>query len=402
MQGRRNSKPGSRSSKPRTQALRSRPSRPDRSARMPRAPPPRERRGRGRTVAAVVLVVVALLLAPVAVITAWARLQLVDTDQFVATFAPLAEDPAVQVYIGDQVTAAIEEQVDIPALTSDLFDGIKAARPLAARGAGARAARGPATQGLQSLVSGDRRPPRRVAGVRRHLGAALRASHQAFVAAVQGIPDAALAIGGDGTVSVQLGPIIEAVKDRLVDQGVGFAANIPVIERSIVIAQKPTPSCSCRPSTPRGRRRHLAAVDRARTARGGCVRRQAPRRGARVDRGRPRPDDAHPRRGARHRSHVLHRHGEPVDHAVRHRIVLFDGLVELMLSTILAILVLSAPRGADRVVLRTVAPGARGAEFAGSGFAAVRGSAAPGAASRPVVRHRARPVAEVWRTRSSR
>ena len=76
------------------------------------SPPPRESRRRGRTVAAVVLVVVALLLAPVAVISAWARIQLVDTDQFVATFAPLAEEPAVQSYIGDQVTAAIEEQVD--------------------------------------------------------------------------------------------------------------------------------------------------------------------------------------------------------------------------------------------------------------------------------------------------
>jgi hypothetical protein len=54
-----------------------------------------------------------------------------------------------------------------------------------------------------------------------------RASHRAFVAAVQGDPDAALAIGGDGTISVQLGPIIETVKDRLVEQGVGFAANIP-------------------------------------------------------------------------------------------------------------------------------------------------------------------------------
>ena len=100
------------------------------------------------------LVVVALLLAPVAVITAWARIQLVDTDQFVATFAPLAEEPAVQAYIGDQVTAAIEEQVDIPALTSDLFDGIKQLDlpPRAEHALGLLEA--PATQGLQSLVSG--------------------------------------------------------------------------------------------------------------------------------------------------------------------------------------------------------------------------------------------------------
>ena len=118
------------------------------------SPPPRESRRRGRTVAAVVLVVVALLLAPVAVISAWARIQLVDTDQFVATFAPLAEEPAVQSYIGDQVTAAIEEQVDIPTLTSDLFDGLKQLDlpPRAEQALGLLEA--PATQGLQSLVSG--------------------------------------------------------------------------------------------------------------------------------------------------------------------------------------------------------------------------------------------------------
>ena len=95
----------------------------------------------------------------------------------------------------------------------------------------------PATQGLQSLVSGivDRLVESPAfADIWR---AALTRSHQAFVAAVQGDPNAALAIGGDGTVSVQLGPIIEAVKDRLEQQGVGFAANIPVVERSIVIAQ---------------------------------------------------------------------------------------------------------------------------------------------------------------------
>ena len=36
---------------------------------------------------------------------------------------------------------------------------------------------------------------------------------------------------------MQLGPVIEAVKDRLEQQGVGFASAIPVIERSVVIAQ---------------------------------------------------------------------------------------------------------------------------------------------------------------------
>ena len=197
----------------------------------------RRSRGRGRTAAAIVLVVVGLLLAPVAVIAGWARLQLVDTDQFVATFAPMAEDPDVQAYIADEVTAAIEEQVDIPALTADLFDGLKQLDlpPRAETALGLLEQ--PATQGLQSLVSGIVDRIVTSDAFEDIWAAALRATHTQFVAAVQGSPDAALEIGSGGTLSVQLGPIIEAVKQRLEDQGVGFASAIPEVDRSIVVAQ---------------------------------------------------------------------------------------------------------------------------------------------------------------------
>ena len=200
------------------------------------AEPSRERRRWGRTAAAVVLIVVGLLLAPVAVISAWARLELVDTERFVATFAPLAEEPAVQSFIGDQVTAAIEEQVDIPTLTSDLFDGIRALDlpPRAEQALGLL--EGPATQGLQSLVSGIVDRVVESPAFADVWATALRVSHRQFIAAIQGGPDAALTIE-DGAIAVQLGPIIEAVKQRLDEQGVGFAASIPVIEKSIVVAQ---------------------------------------------------------------------------------------------------------------------------------------------------------------------
>lgn len=199
--------------------------------------PTRERRRWGRPTAAIALILIGLLLAPVAVISAWARLQLVDGDRFVATFAPLAEDPAVQAYIGDEVTAAIEAQVDIPTLTADLFDGLQALDlpPRAADALGLLEA--PATQGLQSLVSNVVDRVVESPAFAEVWTAALRASHTQVVAAIQGDPDAVLAIGGDGSISVQLGPIIQAVKDRLEQQGVGFAAAIPDVERSIVIAQ---------------------------------------------------------------------------------------------------------------------------------------------------------------------
>jgi hypothetical protein len=203
----------------------------------PSAAEPRVKRHRGRTVAAVALVLIGLLLAPVAVISAWARLQLVDTDRFVATFAPLADDPDVQAFISDQVSAAIEEQVDIPQLTSDVFDGILSLDlpPRAEQALGLLEA--PATEGLTRLV--ETTIDRVVASdaFSQIWETALRATHTQFVAALQGDPDAALEIGGEGTLSIQLGPIIEEVKERLLDRGIDFASNIPVVERSIVVAQ---------------------------------------------------------------------------------------------------------------------------------------------------------------------
>ncbi|WP_438856410.1 hypothetical protein [Agromyces sp. M3QZ16-3] len=201
------------------------------------AAPARPKRRRGRTVAAVVLVVVGLLLAPIAVITAWARAELVDTDRFVATFGPLAEDPAVQAFLADEVTTAIEEQVDIPQLTSDLFDGIKAL-DLPPRAEDALSLlEAPAAQGLSSLLSSTVDRVIQSEAFANVWDATLRASHTQMVAALQGDPNAMLEIGGDGTLSVQLGPIIEAVKDRLSEQGVGFASAIPVVERSVQVAQ---------------------------------------------------------------------------------------------------------------------------------------------------------------------
>lgn len=201
------------------------------------APVARVKRHRGRTVAAVALVIIGLLLAPVAVISAWARLQLVDTDRFVATFAPLGEDPAVQAFIGDQVTDAIEEQVDIDQLTADVFEGIKSL-DLPPRAEDALTLlQGPAAQGLSSLL--DQTVDRVVTSdaFEQVWATALRASHTQFIAALQGDPDAALAIGDDGSLSVQLGPIVEEVKARLAERGVDFASAIPVINRSVVIAK---------------------------------------------------------------------------------------------------------------------------------------------------------------------
>ena len=61
-----------------------------------RPAPGRRSRGRGWTVLAVVLIVLGCVMAPLAVVGGWAKSTLTDTDNFVATYAPLAHDPEVQ------------------------------------------------------------------------------------------------------------------------------------------------------------------------------------------------------------------------------------------------------------------------------------------------------------------
>jgi hypothetical protein len=198
---------------------------------------PRRTRGWGWTLLATVLIVIGAILAPVAVVANWAKAELSDTDTFVATFAPLAKDPSVQAFVTDQVVVAIDQQVDITSLTSDVFDGI-VSLGLSDRAATAlKALEGPTAEGIKGLmrniVSGFV-TSKSFATVWEQ---ALRTSHQQLIAAMQNDKDAVIALGQNGEIGIQLGPIIAQVKSVLVKHGVTFATSIPTIDKTIVIAQ---------------------------------------------------------------------------------------------------------------------------------------------------------------------
>lgn len=195
------------------------------------------RRGWGRSLLAVILIALGAALAPIAVVAAWANVQLTDTERFVAGYAPLADDPAVQALVATQVVSAIEEQTDIPALTEHVIDGVidLGTGPAATRAL--ELLKGPAAQGLQSLLTGvvDRFVESEAfANV---WAAALRVSHSQVVGALQNDPAAAVEFSQDGTIGIRLAPIIDAVKEVLADQGVGFASAIPTVDRTIAIAE---------------------------------------------------------------------------------------------------------------------------------------------------------------------
>jgi hypothetical protein len=198
----------------------------------------RKHRFSWRTFSAILCIVVAAVLVPVSVISAWTRAELTDESRFVETFAPLAGDPAVQAAVTDAVVTLIDEQIDIDATTDALFDGIEEL------GLGDRAItaldmlRAPAAAGVHTLIR---------SGVTTFVSsdlfadvwtAALRESHRALIAAVTpGAPDTAVIIDGSGHISIQLAPIIEQVKDHLLANGLSIASQIPAVDATFVVAQ---------------------------------------------------------------------------------------------------------------------------------------------------------------------
>ena len=80
-----------------------------------------------------VLVVLVCILAPVSVLAVWLHNTVLDTDQYVATVAPLAHDPAVQEAIATRVTNSLVASTDLEARV-----GRRASRQGAGLGAGRR------------------------------------------------------------------------------------------------------------------------------------------------------------------------------------------------------------------------------------------------------------------------
>lgn len=200
-------------------------------------PERRPRMGWARTLLATILIVVGVISAPVAVISAWARAELVDTDSFVATFGPLAQDPAVQAMVADQATAAILDQVDIESWVSDLTEGLRGLGLPPKTEAALSLLEGPAAMGIETMIGGVVTEIVTSPNFADVWSQTLRVTHAGAISVIQDQEGNAVALAQDGTLTVQLGVIVSAVRSELIDRGVGFAQMIPEIDKEISIVQ---------------------------------------------------------------------------------------------------------------------------------------------------------------------
>jgi hypothetical protein len=161
----------------------------------------------------------------------FARDEVLDTDQFVATMAPLASNEVLQNEIADRLTTEIvdaaSESLNSVAgkFTADMFDESfvgsllgRQAEPLVHRG-------------VKSVLASD--------AFSTLWTEANREAHRAVVALLTGKAYAGVHIGDEGTVSLSLEPIISEIKGHLVKGGFDFADEIPAVDRSFVLFQSP-------------------------------------------------------------------------------------------------------------------------------------------------------------------
>jgi hypothetical protein len=185
----------------------------------------------GRSFGAWTVLVVAALLFPIALTAFWAQRTLTDTERYIATVAPLADDPSVQQAVGETVTNAITKQLDAQNRVNELLTDYPRLQPLA----------GPIASGVNSLV--ERTVDQFLASDQfkdlwRTINVKLQ---QGLVRALEEKEGGAVTIA-DGQVVLDTGDLIEIVKQRLVDRGLTFAANIPVppvADRTVVLLDSP-------------------------------------------------------------------------------------------------------------------------------------------------------------------
>jgi hypothetical protein len=198
--------------------------------------PTRRSRQRWRSVVATLLIVIACIMAPLAGVAVWSKNLITNTDRYVTTVAPLARDPAIQTAVADKITAEIFANLDVTGLTNEAVDAL-ATRGLPPRVAtGLHALSEPLSDGVQSFV---RTEVGKVVASDAFADAwvtANRSAHTALVAALTGQTGQGVTIA-NGTVSINLGPFIQVVKQRLVDRGFELANRIPDINPSFTVLQ---------------------------------------------------------------------------------------------------------------------------------------------------------------------
>jgi hypothetical protein len=187
-----------------------------------------------RSVAALLIFIIALLLTPVALLGHWGHRTVIDTSRYLETVGPLAADPAVQESVSEAVTNAITSQINTEELVGGLLGNIVENPAIQDKLSGPIAAgiNGLIGQAVSSFVASDAFEKIWIT-----VNTAVQKSALLILEGKEGGP---VSLQGEDVV-LDISPLISAVQQSLVDSGVSIAANLPVpeIDKQIVLFQSP-------------------------------------------------------------------------------------------------------------------------------------------------------------------
>ncbi|MGN9759813.1 hypothetical protein [Streptomyces sp. SD31] len=189
-----------------------------------------------RATASAVLIVVTCVLVPVALITVWVDDIALDTDRYVSTVAPLATEPAVREAAVDRISEAVDVRIDGDRAAAELADwlrsqGLPPQAAAAVRGLEPQidsAVHGAVTKVVRRIVHSD--------AFATTWKNANEQAHQAVVHALTGEGRGAVGVA-DGTVTLDVGTLVEQVKRELVAEGLSPAEHIPRVDKQLVLFQ---------------------------------------------------------------------------------------------------------------------------------------------------------------------
>jgi hypothetical protein len=189
---------------------------------------------RGRAIAVVICLVLAGLLTTPAAVAYWGQRTLNDTERYVDTVQPLIDSSEVQDAIASKVTTALQQQVDVQAILTDVFSGVitdptrlqRLVGPLAA------AVNGLIERQVRTFIASDE-----FADFWTRVNTR---AQQALHRVLTGDESGAVALQ-NGAIVLDVDEVITRVKDQLVQRGLTMIANVPVpaTDRQIVLVEAP-------------------------------------------------------------------------------------------------------------------------------------------------------------------
>lgn len=190
--------------------------------------------GRARGVLSGIVLTLAVLLLPVTILGNWVDNTISDTDRYVSTVAPLAEDPAVQEVAATRLTDAVMGVVDDQRVLADLVDRIAANRDLPPRLVElARVGLGALRSQLEERVSDAAHRLVVSDAFGEGWRTANETAHLELVALLR--DDSDLVVTQDGTLSLNLATVADAIIEVLVDNGLTVLEQLPPVDVALPI-----------------------------------------------------------------------------------------------------------------------------------------------------------------------